>query len=109
MINLQNTRATAEEMTSVVICVETDQVAVEYTEQNLVTNWQDTVDLGGGEGSVKEEANLDVLLSVAELLTQHGRHEHKMVIVNPDHIVVLYIFCDCLCEQAIGLCVALPG
>ena len=109
MVNLQDTRATAEEMTSVVVCVKPNQVAVEYAEQNLVTNWQDTVDFGGGEGGVKEEANLDVLLSVTELFTQHGRHEHKMVIVDPDHIVVLNVFCDCLCEQAVGFCVALPG
>ena len=57
---------------------------------------------------MEEEADLDVLLGVAELLTQHGRHEHKVVVVDPDHIVVLDIFCNSLCEEAIGLCVSLP-
>lgn len=96
-------------MASVIVGVEADQVAVKYAEQDLVTYRQDTIDLRRGERSVKEEADLDVLLGVTNLLAQHGRHEHQVVVVDPDHIVVLDVLCNSLREQAVGLGVSFPG
>lgn len=58
---------------------------------------------------MQEEANLDILLGVAELFTEHSRHEHQVVVVYPYHVVVLYILCDGLCEQAVGLGVCVPS
>jgi hypothetical protein len=96
-------------VTGVVVRVEADEVAVEDTEQDLVANGENAVDLGAGEGCVQEEADLDVLPGVAELLAQHGGHEHQVVVVHPHHVVVLHVLCDSLCEQAVGLCVGVPG
>jgi len=107
--NLQDSGTTAEEVSSIIIGVESDQVAVQYTVENLVTDGQDSVNLATGEGSVEEEAELDVALRVANLFAQHSRQKHEMVVVNPDQIVVLYILCDLLCEQTIGFLVGIPG
>ncbi len=106
---LQNARATAQEMTSIVVCVETDEIAVKNTKQNLVADREDSVNLGTREGCVQEETDLDILLGFANLFAQHGRHEHQVVVVYPYHVVVLYILCDSLCEQAVGLGVCVPS
>ena len=57
---------------------------------------------------MQEEAKLDVLLGVANLLAQHLRHEHQVVVVHPDHVVVLDILGDCLREEPVRLGVRLP-
>ena len=82
--NSQQTRATAQEMPGVVIGVETNQVAMQDSQEQLIANGENAVDLAAREGSVQEETNLDVLLAVANLLAQHLREQHKMVIVHPD-------------------------
>jgi hypothetical protein len=105
---LQNTRATAEEMARVVVGVEADQVAGQRAAQDLVANGEDAVNFRTWEWGVKEKANLDVLLGLANLLAQHLRHEHEVVVVDPHHVVILHILCDRLCEQAVGLAVCLP-
>lgn len=38
---------------------------------------------------MKEEADLDVVFSLADFLAQHLRKQHEMVIVDPDQIAVL--------------------
>lgn len=60
-------------MPSIVVGVETDQITVKHTEQDLVADWENAVDLGARERGVKEEAKLDVLLGITNLLAQHGR------------------------------------
>lgn len=95
-------------MSSIIIGVESDQVAVQYTVENLVTDRQDSVDLATGEGSVEEESELDVALGVADLFAKHSGQKHEMVVVDPDQIVVLYILCDLLCKQTVGLLVGIP-
>ena len=105
---LQDSRTTAEEVPSIIIGVESDQVTVQNTVENLVTDRQDSVDLATGEGSVEEETELDVALGVADLFAEHSGQKHEMVVVDPDQIVVLYVLCDLLCEQAVGLLVGIP-
>ena len=78
-------------------------------EQDLVSNGQDPVDLAAGKGRVQEEANLDVLLGRANLLTEHGRQQHQMIIVHPDQIAILDILDDGLGKQPIGFSVCVPG
>ena len=107
-VDLQNARTTAEKMAGVVVCVETNEVAVQDTEQQGFSDGQDPVYLGAGERGVEEEANLDVLLAVANLLTQHLGQQHQVVVMDPDHISVLYIIDDCLGEQAVHLTVCTP-
>jgi hypothetical protein len=105
---VQNAGAAAQEVTSVVVCMEADEIAVEYTEQDFVSHGEDTVDFGAGKWCVEEEADLDIFLRVPELLAQHGGHEHEVVVVDPDHVVILYVLGNCLCEQAVGLRVGVP-
>lgn len=71
-------------MPGVVIGVETNQVAMQDSQEQLIANGENAVDLATREGSVQEETNLDVLLAVANLLAQHLWEQHKMVIVHPD-------------------------
>lgn len=96
-------------MARIVVRVESNEIAVEDTEQNLVTDGQDSVDLGAREGRVQEEANLDILFRVAKLFSQHRRHEHQVVVVHPDHVIVLYVLCNSLCKQTVGFGVCVPG
>jgi len=62
----KDSRTTAEEVPSIIIGVESDQIAVQYTIKDLVTDRQNSVDLAAGEGSVEEETKLDVTLGVAK-------------------------------------------
>lgn len=89
--------------------MEANQVAVEDTQQKRFPDRQDTINLTAGEGSMKEEADLDVLLGVADLLAEHLGKQHQVVIVDPDHISVLDILDNLLCEQAVDLAVSSPG
>lgn len=107
--NLQNSGTAAQEVPCVVVCVEANQVAVEDTQQKRFPDRQDAVDFTAGEGGVKKEANLDVLLGVADLLAQHLGKQHHVIIMNPDHISVLHILDNLLCEQAVDLAVSSPG
>lgn len=59
-------------MTRVIVGMETDEIALENTEQELFSDRENSVDLRGWERSVQEETNLDILLGVADFLTEHG-------------------------------------
>ena len=95
-------------MSSIIIGVESNQVAVQYTVENLVTDRQDSVDLATGEGSVEEESKLDVAFRVANLLSEHCWEQHQVVVVDPNEVVVLYVLCDCLGKEAVGFAVGVP-
>lgn len=107
--NSQQTRATAQEMPGVVIGVETNQVAMQNSQEQLIANGENAVDFATREGSVQEETNLDVLLAVANLLAQHLGEQHKMVIVHPDQVSILDFFGDSFREKPVRFLVGLPG
>lgn len=69
-VGLEDARAGAEEVAGVVVGVEADEVAVQEALQELLPDRQNPVDLAAGEGGVKEEANLNVLL-VLQQIPQH--------------------------------------
>lgn len=96
-------------MTSIVIGVETNQIAVQYTSEYFVSDGENTVDLATGEWGVEEESELDVALGVSNLFSEHGRKQHEMVIVNPDKIIVLHVLGNGLGEQAVRFTVGVPG
>lgn len=58
-------------MAGIVVGMEADQIAVEDANEKRLADGKDTVDFRAGERGVEEEANLDVLFRVANLLTQH--------------------------------------
>ena len=59
-------------MAGVVVGVETDQIALKDTKKEFLSDWQDSVDLRGRERCMEEEADLDVLLGITDLLAEHG-------------------------------------
>lgn len=56
-------------MSCVVVSVETNQIAMQNTEEELIANGKDTVDLAAGEWGVQEETDLDILFLVPDLLS----------------------------------------
>jgi hypothetical protein len=79
------------------------------TQEKLIAHRQDSVNFTAGERRVQEESNLDILLAVTDLLAQHLRQQHQVVVVDPDQIAVLNFFCDSLGEKPICFLVCLPG
>jgi hypothetical protein len=106
---LQNTRATAQEMPGIVVCVKSNKIAIEHALQKLLSYGQDAVDLAAGEGRVKEEADLDSALGLGDLLAQHLRQQHQVVVVYPNKVSVLHILDDFLGKEPIDLAVGRPG
>lgn len=96
-------------MAGVVISVEANQIAMQDTQKKLIANRKNTIDFTAGEWGVQEEADLDILLAITNLLTQHFRQQHEMVVMHPDQIAVLDFLRDGLCEKAICLLVSFPG
>lgn len=82
---------------------------MQHSLQNLLPHRQDPINFGTRERRVQEESNLDVLYAVAELLTKHCRHQHEMVIVDPDEVVVLHLLCNFLGEDSVRVTVGNPG
>jgi hypothetical protein len=57
---------------------------MQNAEEELVSHGKDSINLAAWERSVKEESNLDVLLCVPDLFSQHLWEQHQMVVVNPN-------------------------
>lgn len=107
--SLQNSRATAQKVTSIVVRVETNQITVQNTKKNLISDRKNAVDLAAWEWGVEEEGDLDVLLAVTNLLTKHGRQEHQVVVVDPDEVTVLDILGNSFSKEAVGFLVGVPS
>ena len=58
-------------MASIVVGVESDQIAMQHTKEEFVSDRQNTINFAAGEWCVQEEANFDIVLAVTDLLTQH--------------------------------------
>lgn len=96
-------------MPGIVIGVEADQVTMQNAQEKLIANGENAIDLATRERSVQEEPDLDVLLAVTDLLTQHLREQHKMVVVDPNQISILDFLGDGFGEQSVGFLVSLPS
>ena len=95
-------------MSSVVVGVESNQVTVQNTVEDFVTNRQDSVNLATRERSVQEEAKLDIALRVANLFAEQGRQKHEMVVVYPDEIVILDVLGNLFGKQAVCFLIGIP-
>lgn len=60
-------------MTSVIVGMKSNQIAVKNAEKDLISDWKNAVDLTTWEWRVEEEANLDILFRIAKFLAKHGR------------------------------------
>ena len=58
---------------------------------------------------MQEEADLDVLLAVANLLAEHLRQQHQVIVVHPDQISILHFLGNGLGEEAVRFFIRLPG
>jgi hypothetical protein len=105
----EDTRAAAEEVASVVVGVEADEIAVEQASEESLTHGKNTVDLTARERSVEEKADTDVLLGGGDLLAEHLGEQHQVVIVDPDKVVILHILEDGLGEETVDFLVGSPG
>ncbi|KAI6763063.1 hypothetical protein HG530_009043 [Fusarium avenaceum] len=73
---LEDTGAAAKEMTGIVVCVETDEIAVEKTGKESLSYRQDSVNFAAWERGMEKEANLDILFRFPNLLAKHLREKH---------------------------------
>ena len=56
-------------MSSIVVGMKADQIAVQNTQKQSLSNWEDSVYLAAREWGMQEEANLDILLRCSNLLS----------------------------------------
>jgi hypothetical protein len=89
--------------------VKPNEIAVKHTKQQLVADGEDSVDFAAREGSMQEESDLDVLLTISNLLAKHFREEHEVIIMNPDQISILDFFRNGFGKKAVRFLVCLPG
>ncbi len=88
--------------------MESNQIAVEDTQEKFFSNWKNSVDLTTGKWCVQKEANLDILLGRANLFSQHLWQKHEMVVVNPDQITILHILGHYNRKLSIDILVCFP-
>ena len=62
--------------------VEADEVGAEQAFEQLLAPRQDAEDLGRRKRDVQEEADA----RARHALAQHARHEHQLIVVDPDHV-----------------------
>lgn len=109
-VDVQDSLDGGQEVARVVVSVEAEEVAAQHTSQDLLSDRQDSVDLGGRERRVQEPAQLDVpQLTLGDLLLQHLGQQHQVVVVDPYQVVVLHGLEDDLGEGPVGLVVSQPG
>lgn len=71
-VSLQDPGTTAQEVSSVVVGVKSDEIAMQDTEKDLIADREDAVDLTAWEWGVQEEANLHILPCISKLFPKHG-------------------------------------
>lgn len=67
--DLQDPRAATEKMPCIVIRVESDQIAMQDTEEDLIPHWENPVNLTARERSMQEEPYFDIRLRRSNLLS----------------------------------------
>lgn len=67
--DLQDPRAATEKMPCIVIRVESDQIAMQDTEKDLIPHWENPVNLTAREWSMQEEPYFDIRLRRSNLLS----------------------------------------
>ena len=95
-------------MPRVVIGMESYEITMKDSEQQLIADGQNPVDLATGEGGMEEEPDLDIVLSIPNLLSKHFRQQHQVIVVYPDQISILDFLRDSFGEQTIGFFICVP-
>lgn len=103
-------RATAQEVTRIVIGMEPDQVTLQHAAQQLTPHGQDSIDLTARERSMQEESNADIVLAQGcKFLAENLRKKHEVVVVDPDQVPFPGLMGDSLREQTVRLTIRIPG
>jgi len=89
--------------------MESDKVAVKKSSKECFSDRQDPVNFTTGEWCMEEEANLDILFRFTDLLTEHLREEHQMVVMNPNKVTILHVLDNGLGEEAVDFLICGPG
>lgn len=71
-------------MSGVVIGVKPDQITMQDSQQKLIANRQNAIDLATRERRMEKEADFDVGPGITNLLAQHLRKQHEMIVMDPD-------------------------
>lgn len=95
-------------MSGVVECMEPQKIAMQNTLKNFLSNWEDSVYLAAREWRVQEEANPDVLNRCSDLLSQHRREKHEVIVVDPDEVAVLDRFSYSFRKQSVRITIRDP-
>lgn len=82
---------------------------MQHAFKDLLSHWENPINLATRERRVQKESNLDVLYAGTELLSQHGRHQHQVVVVDPNDVVVLDLLCHLASKDAIRISICHPG
>src|SRR4051794_15255092 len=75
-------------------------------QKDFTSNWEDTVDLGRGEGRVQEPANLDVFLGGA--FAKQFWQQHEMVVLNPNKVAILQLCINRVSKELVHALVGVP-
>ena len=103
-------RATAQEVTRIVIGMEPDQVTLQHAAQQLTPHRKDSIDLTAREWSMQEESNADIVLAQGcEFFAENFRKKHEVIVVDPDQVPFPGLMGDSLREQTVRLTIRVPG
>lgn len=68
---IEDARTTAEKVSCIVVRMKADEIAVQNTEKDFISNGKNSIDLAGGERCVQEKANLDIGFGRSDLFPEH--------------------------------------
>jgi hypothetical protein len=88
--------------------METKQITMQNALQYLLSHRKYPIYLAAGEWCVQKEPNFDVLHPVTELFSQHTRHKHQVVVMNPNYVIVFHRLRHFLSKDAICVAVCYP-
>ena len=103
-LKMQGTLHGTDEMSHVVVGMESNEVGTQQPSQQVTTLGQHPKQLIGGEGNMMKITYLQRCLPI----TQHPRQQHQLVILHPYHAIVINMFEHLLAEQSVHVLISLP-
>ena len=101
---MQSTLHGTDEMSHVVVGMESNEVGTQQSSQQVTTFGQHPKQLVRRERNMMKIAYLQRCLPI----TQHPRQQHQLVILHPYHAIVINMFEHLLAEQPVYVLISLP-